>query len=361
MTYRNMACGLPLALLMCISGQAAAADFDSTHPGGRNGVALQLPPQAGAYLIHSSALLAMGQHTMQSLQERLGAIDAYGDNAPGSEAFVRAVGGQNQYHSNLTEAQYGFNFDQDWRALQLGSNWRVIDTADHSFRLGVALSSGRSHALPMAIHSVETRAAPVQSRHRTDATAFVGTVTWRQTDGLYVDGMLGGTQYRSDVTSLFRAGRLAELESDDVLASIETGYRWKLGGRVSLEPQLQVWWRELETEVGTDADGIEVSIDRVGLVTWRAGARVVMETRGPGLTQYVKLNYVDNGASAPYTMLSGTVFETGAMGSWAEAGYGMTAKLAGGLNLYGDLSAQAKLGAAGGDGWAVSLGGLWAF
>jgi outer membrane autotransporter protein len=329
-----------------------------------------LVPQAGAYLVHGNAVLAMGQHTLQSLHQRLGVTDGvHRYHATGSEVFARAMGGQSRYHSNLRASQFGYDYDQDWHGLQLGANWRVIDAEDHTFRLGLALNRARSQVHPLAVYGTTPAidAAPIEvSRHQSDATALLATLTWQHRSGLYLDGVLGGSHYRSTITTPFRDGRLARLASGDVLASIEAGHRWRLSERVALEPQLQVRWQELQTDATTDADGVEVAIDNTQSLVWRVGARALLSTPDAAadqvaVTKYFTLNYVDSGGPASHATLAGTRFETGAFGRFAEASYGLTVKPHRGLSVYGDIAVQADLGDAGREGWALNVGAKWAF
>jgi outer membrane autotransporter protein len=123
-------------------------------------------------------------------------------------------------------------------------------------------------------------------------------------------------------------------------------------------------WQELETDDATDADGVEVAMDRAEVLTWRVGARALFSAgaNSPSpLTQYVTLNYLDAGGSGEQVALSGTRFETGQVGQLVEVGYGLTLQPRRSLSFYGDLRMQADVGDAGRDGWALNVGGKWAF
>ena len=350
------------------SGNDSGGDADWGDGAGDGRAALV--PQAGAYLVHSNALLAMGLQSWQSLTRRLGQSGGtHPYHATGGELFVRLFGGQSRYSSSLRASQFGYDYDQDWHGLQTGANWRVLDSQDHTLRLGLALNRGRSQVNPLAVYGVNPAidAAPIEvSRHQTDATAVLATLTWQHHSGLYTDGVLGGSHYRSNVTTPFRDGRLARLSSGDVLASIEVGHRWRLTDSLAIEPQLQVSWQELQTDATTDADGVEVKIDDTQSLVWRIGARAVLsapDTAAEHLraTKYFTLNYVDSSGPASHSTLAGTRFETGAFGRLAEAGYGLTVQPHRGLSVYGDITVQSDIGEAGRDGWALNMGVKWAF
>ncbi|HEY5810079.1 MAG TPA: autotransporter outer membrane beta-barrel domain-containing protein, partial [Povalibacter sp.] len=262
-----------------------------------------LVPQAPSYLVQQNALFAYGQQTINALHQRLGETGgAHTPDEGNGELYVRAFGGDHRYASNLTVGEYGYDYDQDIQGLQIGGNWLKLDGDAGSLRLGLALSSGKSHVEPASVTGVEPTVfwkgqyVPVEvSRSKTRADSLAATVTWQHAGGFYVDGVIGASEYRSEVFTPYRDGRVARLESNDVFASVEAGYGWAASDFVTIEPQAQVSWQKLDTDRVTDVDGVVVDLGTPEQFVWRVGARALFTPAvgadGSVLTQYIKLNY----------------------------------------------------------------------
>jgi len=332
-----------------------------------------LVPQAPSYLVHNNALFAYGQQVIGTLHQRIGEIGgAHAPTDANVELYARAFGGDHRYASNLTVAEYGYDYDQDLQGLQIGGNWLSLTGEDSSLRLGLALSHGTAHTAPGSVYGVEPtvlsngkRVALEISREKTRADNAAITLTWQHASGLYVDGVAGGSQYTSDVYTPYRNGKVTRLESNDVFASLEAGYGWKVSEGVTIEPQVQVSWQKLDTDRVTDIDGVVVDLGTPEQFVWRVGARALFSPMvgadGSALSQYVKLNYYDSEGPEQHAFLSGERFVTGDYGHTAEFGYGVTASLKNGLSIYGDANWQQDIGHASREGWGANLGLRWAF
>ncbi|UNK48267.1 autotransporter outer membrane beta-barrel domain-containing protein [Lysobacter sp. S4-A87] len=323
-----------------------------------------LAPQASSYLVHNNGLFAFGQQTISSLHQRLGETGA--GHRPGEgngEFFTRGFGGQSEYYSDLSASQLGYDYEQDVYGLQLGGNWLKLQGETGSLRLGAALSAGKSYIEPGL--GSGGRRLPLAAGHETvDASSVVATVTWQQDSGWYVDGLVGASQYRGDVRAA-TGGRAVRLDSNDVFASVETGYQWVLGEGLIVEPQAQVSWQKLDTDRVADNSGVVVDLGTPELFVWRVGARALFSpsvgSNGSSLTQYVKFNYIDSEGPDQRAFLSGERVATGAYGNTAEFGYGLTATMRNRVSLYGDFSLQQEIGDASREGWAASAGAKWVF
>lgn len=322
-----------------------------------------LVPQAPSYLVHNNALFSYGQQAISALHQRLGETADSHSRGDG-DLYVRAFGSGHLYASNLTTGQYGYDYDQEFHGLQIGGNVLTLDGEESHLRLGLALSSAKGRTDPRVAYAVDNTALEV-SREKTRADSLATTLTWEHGSGFYVDGVIGASQYRSDITTPFRAGNVARLKANDVFASVEAGYGWALNDAVTLQPQAQVSWQKLDTNRITDTDGVVVDLGSPEQFVWRVGVRALFTPKvgpdGSVLTQYIKLNYYDSEGPAQRALLSGERFVTGEYGHTAEFGFGLTASLKNNLSFYGDAAWQEDIGHASRQGWAASLGLRWSF
>lgn len=326
--------------------------------------AQEVAPQTASYLVHNNALFAYGQQTINSLHQRLGDTGVgHRPDEGNAEFFVRGFGGQSRYSSDPLSPRGGLDYEQDLYGLQLGGNWLNLQGENNSLRLGAAVSSGKSWIEPVLVSGSDS--ADEFSRENAIANSFVATATWQHDAGWYVDGLVGATDYRSDIDTPFDDGRLARLDSSAVLASVETGYSWVLEEGLVVEPQAQVSWQKLDTDRVSDADGVVVDLGTPELFVWRVGARALFApsagSDGSTLTQYVKFNYYDSEGPQQRAILSGQRVDTGEYGRTAEFGYGLTATLANRFSFFGDFALQQDIADASREGWAASVGGKWVF
>jgi len=334
-----------------------------------------LVPQAPSYLTHNNALLSQGQQVIASLHQRKGETGgAHVRSDKNAEVHVRAFGSDVRYASNLSAAGYGYDYQQDVQGLQIGSDWLISLGAEDSsnLRLGVVYSQSTAHTEPESVYGVKPtvevngRQMPIEiSREKTRAENAAITATWQHASGFYLDGLAGAGKYRSDVTTPFRDGRVARLESNDVFASLEAGFGWKVSPGVVIEPQAQVSWQKLDTDRTSDVDGVVVDLGTPELFVWRVGVRALFSPAvgpdGSALTQYVKLAYQGSEGPQQRALLSGERFETGEYGETAEAGYGLSLSFANGVSFFGDAVWQRDIGGASREGWRANAGVRWAF
>lgn len=334
-----------------------------------------LVPQAPSYLTHNNALLSQGQQVIASLHQRVGQTSGTHARRDGNgEVHVRAFGSDHRYASDLTGGQYGYDYEQDVQGLQIGGDWltELGSDTDSSLRLGLVYSQSTAHTEPGSAYGVKPtvevngRQVPIEiSREKTRAQNAAITATWQHASGFYVDGVAGAGKYKSDVTTPFRAGDVARLTSDEVFASIEAGYGWKVSPSVTIEPQAQVSWQKLDTDRVTDIDGVVVDLGTPEQFVWRVGVRALFSPAvgpdGSALTQYVKLNYQGSEGPQQRALLSGQRFETGEYGHTAEAGYGLTLSFANGASFFADAAWQLDIGGASREGWVANAGLRWAF
>lgn len=324
-----------------------------------------LVPQVPSYLVHNSAMFAHGQQAITAMHQRQGELagrhahkDAKGD------VYARVFGHDHDYASNLTAQQYGYDYQQSLHGLQVGGNWLALDGNGGNLRLGLVLGNSRSRTAPRETYAADSTVLE-SSVAKARSNSLAATMTWADVRGFYVDGVMGGIQHRTDITTPFREGDVARLESESIFVSIESGYDWKISDFVTLQPQLQLGWQKLDTDRITDVDGIVVDLGTPELLAWRAGVRALFTPKvgsdGSVLTQYIKLNYHDSNGTNQRALLSDDRFITGEYGRSAELGFGLSFSMKQNLSLHADMSWHKGMSDASREGLAGSAGVRWTF
>jgi outer membrane autotransporter protein len=331
------------------------SDPDSPiQPDGPAPVRPALVPQMPSYIAAPTALLNYGDSMIDTLHQRLGEIrDVTPSDPHGCELFVRYIGSEQRYSSNLGFADYGFGFYQQINALQLGGSIVSWTTDTSSLRAGWAFDKGTTRITPNAPDGA--------SAGRYDAHGVSAWMTWQQANGVYVDAVLGGERYQGDVDTQARDSAVANLRAASWTASVEAGYPFALGAGWSLEPQAQLKHQSLTFNNFTDADGLYTQIDVGGLTTTRVGARLT-KTDNARFSPYLRADFIrtTGGGSQIYTSSNAWdtsgAFNGGRLGNSYRLGAGATSQLTSHLALYGEASYLHGTDSYGLRGWQANMG-----
>ncbi|HUA82125.1 MAG TPA: autotransporter outer membrane beta-barrel domain-containing protein [Dyella sp.] len=317
-------------------------------------VRLALAPQLPSYIVAPTALLHYGDTMVDTLHQRLGEIrDATPTDPHGGELFVRYVGSQQRYASNLGFTDYGFGFDQHISAWQLGGSIVSWTGDKSSVRAGFAFDKGTTRVTPNAADGV--------SASRYDAHGASMWLTWQQANGFYVDAVVGGEHYQGDIDTQARNSAVANLKAGSWTASVEAGYPFAVGKGWSLEPQVQLKHQSLNINDFTDADGLYTQIHVGGLTATRIGVRAA-KTDDARLAPYVRADYLRTvGGRSQVTASSvawdaSGMFNGGRMGDSLRLGAGVTSQVAAHLALYGEADYLHGTDNYGLRGWQANVG-----
>ncbi len=324
------------------------------QPDRRAPVRPALVPQMPSYITAPTALLNYGDAMIDTLHQRLGEIrDAAPSDPHGGELFVRYVGSQQRYSSNLGFADYGFGFDQQINALQLGGSIVSWTTDNSSLRAGWAFDKGTTRVTPNAPDGA--------SVSRYDAHGASAWMTWQQANGFYVDAVLGDEHYQGDVDTQARGSAAANLRAASWTASVEMGYPFALGKGWSLEPQAQLKRQSLTFNSFTDADGLYTQVDVGGLTTTRMGVRLT-KTDDARFSPYVRADFIrtTGGDSQIYTSSNAWdasgAFNGGRLGNSYRLGAGATSQWLSHVALYGEADYRHGTDSYGLRGWQANMG-----
>ncbi len=312
-------------------------------------------PQVPSYLSTPRALFEAGFLDLDMLHRRLGEIrdDQILGDSPQAEVFLRAYGGLLDYTTNRDFAAYGYNFSEDYSAVQFGANGIAVDNDDGTLRVGLAGTLGRLWLQPSAVDGASKALFNTQS--------LAGIATWQDRSGWYVDGIVMGGLFDGIYTTPDR-GRTTGINGTSLALSLEAGIPFALPWwQLSFEPQAQLVWQHLSFDNATDVDGIAIDMGSPDQGVARIGFRLTRPFQNQEdmrFTPYLKANLLQGIGGAGNVVLSGVSFGTGTLGTALQIGGGLTGTLTRHLSLYGDVAWQSNVANDGGfRGWVLN-GGL---
>ncbi|WP_034914251.1 autotransporter outer membrane beta-barrel domain-containing protein [Erwinia sp. 9145] len=330
--------------------------------GGNRAVRPAVVPQLPSYL---SAPIGLAYYTLavtDDLHKRLGELrDARRESADSSgEMFIRYLGSNQKYKSNADLRHYGYDFDLDYNAVQLGGNLVRLDGPQDSLRGGLAFTRGNTRIRP--------HAADGYSSTDVDSDSLALYATWQRDSGFYLDGALAHDWHRGD-TDIARQKEVATLKGQGWSASLESGYPWQLGNGVRLEPQAQVMYLHLRMDDVTDKDRTHVAWDDYDQTIGRLGARLDRTWRDDAnrqYTPYLRTNYFRGwGGTAKMRVSaddsSSQDFNSGKFGQMWDAGVGGTTTFKNGVALYAEADYRQEIDGNGTKGWRYNAGVRWTF
>ncbi|MDF7652132.1 autotransporter outer membrane beta-barrel domain-containing protein [Erwiniaceae bacterium L1_54_3] len=328
-----------------------------------NRVRPQLTPQMPSYISAPVGQAYYNMAVMDDLHKRLGELrDDTGTGASnGGEMFIRYLGSNLTYKSDRSLSQYGYDFDLDYSAVQLGGNLIHLDGASDSLRAGVAYTRGNARIRPDATDGYSSTSL--------DSDTLSIYATWLRDSGFYVDGALSFDWYRGD-TDIARQKEVGKLKGNGWGASLETGYPWQLGHGVRFEPQAQLMYLQLNMDDLVDRDNTRVSWGSYDQTIGRVGARLDrtwQDSAGQQYTPYLRTSYTRGwgGAATTNARINGGTdnvsFDSGKFGQMWDVGIGGTAALKGNLALYVEADYRQEIDGNGTKGWRYNGGVRWQF
>ncbi|MET0936560.1 MAG: autotransporter outer membrane beta-barrel domain-containing protein [Luteibacter sp.] len=320
-------------------------------------------PQVPAYIVSPSALALYSYRSIDNLHRRLGEVRDMNDMGEGlgAEPFVRFIGGDYTVSTNRSFQQFGYDYDVDTRAVQVGANVFALDADRSTLRAGIAYTHGTT--------SLDPKAVDGHSHVKFYSNSIAMFLTWQHANGFYVDVVASGDRHQGDVDTS-RAKDVARLRGSGWTGSIETGYPWRFDGGWEIEPQLQLARQHIALRNQVDLDGVTTDYRALEQTIGRAGLRfdrTWVSDAGRKATPYVRLNYIQGWGGSTKVDIGAEgldlsqAFEGGKFGKMAEVGLGGTVSWANRLSLYGEADWQTHLGDAGARGWGLNLGARWDF
>jgi outer membrane autotransporter protein len=319
-------------------------------PDGRVAVVPQLP----SYLSAPAALLTYGDMMNDGLHQRLGDLRTGTSHDPvGGEVFARYLGGQLRYSSNLSFQRYGYDFDQQVNALQLGGSLIALDGDNGTLRAGWAADHGTTRVTP--------KAADGNSSAKYNANGVSAWITWQQGGGLWVDGVIGSTRYRGDVGTDLRGADVGQVRANGFIMSVEAGKPFAIGNEWTVEPRFQLKHQSLNFRDFTDGDGLDVRLGTAKQTSATVGGRI-MRTANPVFMPYANLDLTHTSNGDPSADVSSTDwdltqrFGSGRVGNSYKVAAGAVSQLGEHVQVYGEGKYQHFVGSYGMRGWSGNVG-----
>lgn len=328
-----------------------------------NAVRPQLTPQMPAYISAPVGLAYYNMAVMDDLHKRLGELRQDQSNSAGNEGemFLRYLGSNLTYKTDRSLSQYGYDFDLDYSAVQLGGNLIHLSGISDSLRAGVAYTRGNARIRP--------HAADGYSSASIDNDTLSLYATWLRESGFYVDGALSFDWHRGD-TDIARQKEVGKLKGNGWGASVETGYPWQLAEGIRFEPQAQLMYLQLNMDDLVDRDNTRVSWGSYDQTIGRVGARLDrtwQDEAGQQYTPYLRTSYLRGwgGAATTRAGVAGSAdsvnFDSGTFGQMWDVGIGGTATLKGNVSMYAEADYRQEIDGNGTKGWRYNAGVRWQF
>jgi outer membrane autotransporter protein len=271
----------------------------------------------------------------------------------GGEIFARYLGGQLHYSSNLSFQQYGYDFDQQVNALQVGGSLIALDGDNGTVRAGWAADHGTTRVTP--------KAADGNSSAKYNANGLSGWITWQQGNGLWVDGVIGSTRYQGDVGTDLRGGDVGRIHANGWTMSVEVGKPFALGNEWTVEPRFQLKHQSLNFRDFTDGDGLDVRLGTAKQTSATVGGRIT-RTANPVFMPYANLDLTHTSNGDPSADVSSADwdlserFGSGRVGNSYRVAGGAVSQLSDHVQVYGEGTYQHFVGSYGMRGWAGNVG-----
>lgn len=307
------------------------------------------------YLVTPTVLFNAAVQDLDSLHRRLGEVRDTAVPAEGkrdAEAFARIYGGSFTYESPISFKDFGYNTDHRYSALQLGAHAYTRRSDEGTWRLGGALTLGRSKIDPEALDG--------KSSTTVDTQSLAAIATYQSRDGWYADGILSVGRISGKIHTEVYADKVASIKGNTLAASLEMGYPFSLGqSGWNLEPQGQLIWQRSDFKDFTDADEVRVRLGDQSQSLLRLGLRLIKPANPNSnrkTTPYLKANYYQGLSGNGSALLSGDRFAVGKYGQAWSLGAGITGTRDKRLSFYADVAYQQSISSGGWKGWQLNGG-----
>src|SRR5471030_1101862 len=320
-------------------------------------------PQVPSYISAPVALAYYNAAIIDDLHKRLGELrhEQNLSDGPGGEMFLRYIGSNMTYKSNVGFKQFGYDFDMDYSAVQLGGNVLRLDGDKDSLRGGLAYTHGNSRMRPKAADGFSS------TTFNSDSLALY--LTWQRENGFYMDGVLSFDNHRGE-TDISRQSDVGSPKAKSWSASLESGYPYLFDNGLKLEPQAQLMYTRINMENFTDDDSTTVDYQDYSQTIGRLGVRADrtwVDEKGRQYTPYVRANYFRGWGGEAKTTIGAEntdisqTFTSGKFGQMGELGGGGTVTFKNDLSLYAEVDYRREINSNGARGWGYTGGVRWTF
>jgi outer membrane autotransporter protein len=218
-----------------------------------------------AYTTSATNFEALGQNLLSIVRlpslvdrtfGRIGLTDTganSGDTADiSTPIWIRYAGGYRKIDSNssTTSANLG---TKNW-LVQAGVDFIVSENANNNVVLGV--NTGYNQA------DTSVKSAAGKGKLDTKGYNLGLTATWQSAQGLYLDTQLQGSMYNTDLSATGLGGGVVKgVEGKGHSASIEVGKKYNINDSISIVPQVQVLYANVDADTftGLNSEVVELT------------------------------------------------------------------------------------------------------
>jgi len=182
-------------------------------------------PQLANYLTAPNALFHASLQDLGSLHQRLGELRlkaVYKPDGGYGEFFLQGYGGDHDYQSYLNAAQYGYDADITYAAIQANGNLYGFETDKSLIRFGLSGSYGNLGLSPYRNDSQKTKF---------DLWSIAPYMTWQHQSGAYLDAILSYGGFFDGLVITAARGRTTYLKGNSLTSSLEAGMPSTLGSK----------------------------------------------------------------------------------------------------------------------------------
>lgn len=320
-------------------------------------------PQVPSYISAPVALAYYNAAIMDNLHKRLGEL-RHEESRPegnGGEMFLRYIGSNMTYKTNVGFKQFGYDFDMDYSAVQLGGNLLRLDGDKDSLRGGLAYTHGNNRVRPKAADGFSS------TTFNSDSIALY--LSWQRQNGFYMDGALSLDRHRGE-TDIPRQKEVGSPKGKSWSASLESGYPYLFDNGLKLEPQAQLMYTRINMDNFIDEDRTTVDYQNYSQTIGRLGLRADrtwIDDAGRQYTPYVRANYYRGWGGEAKTTIGAEGFDvshtftSGKFGQIGELGVGGTATFKKDVSLYAEVDYRKEINSNGAKGWGYTGGVRWTF
>ena len=222
--------------------------------------------------------------------------------------------------------------------MQTGFDAAVLETANGGALVGgVTAHYGEASAEVASVFG----AGEIDSK----GYGLGATLTWYGAQGFYTDGQAQFSWYDFDLRSNLLGDLKRGADGKGETYSIETGKRMAVSDTVTVTPQVQVSYSNVDFDTFVDPAGAVVSADKGDSLKTRVGVSLDLRgsTRnGDGQTHiYSVANVSYEWLDGVRTVVSGTTLADHAEPLWGELGLGGSYSWSGGrFSIYSEVSAN---------------------
>ena len=253
-------------------------------------------PAAPVYEAYGQTLLAL--NTLPTLQERLGNRQWAKGGSADSKGIWGRIEGTRHRGNAVTSTSLADNDVDSWK-MQIGLD-HVLHQGGNGSALVAGVTAHYGHA------NADVRSVFGDGGIKADGHGLGATLTWYSPDGFYADAQAQFSWFNSDLKSVTLGRLIKGNDGDGKAFSIELGKRSAISGKLTLTPQVQLSWSNVDFDNFVDARGVRVSNDYGKSLDWRAGISLDRQNSWQDKDGETRRSHVYGLVNLNYAFLDGT-------------------------------------------------------